>query len=732
MSKRAVIWLSSMPRSGSNWVSQILASHSDIRLKFCPLFSYEFKNACGINSTGDDWQKLFEAVYEREGAYLDQHYLRDEGLLPSFKNKADAPSLLCIKSTRYHDLTRSIVEKCDNVKFVALVRNPVATIHSWIQNPKEFPATADPMQEWRTGACRKFEDGNPITGEFWGFDDWKQITTEQIQLAEEYPDRVRILRYEDLVEQGQPVLEDLFDWLGLSLTEATLEFFKSSQSKTIDNVRAVYKKPEDVVRWKTEAVGDIRFTIGSELVGRRLSGFVDHETLALGAAWKPGQIIGDTERLPLADSGTKSSLSELAVFGGSPLFPKNQPRPKGQLAVPDWVRFEACIDAAFEAKRFTNDGPNTRALAEALASYHQVKHVVMYSNACVALIAAMQVLYEQSVADDPALKSRRLNVLFPGFTYVGLPHLIRWAGFEPVYCDVDPVRHTIDPSAAKALIDEDTLAIMGVHQVNAPCDCEELAKLSEATGVPVFYDAVHALGCKMPNGMPSGGRGEMEIFSLHATKMLNGTEGGYITTNNDRLVAYLSEFRNFGYVEASRISCIGLNGKLNELHSAMALASLDTLDDVSKGNKARFEAYEAALANVPGINLIPYADHYSQHNYEFAVILLDSEVWPLSREETVFLLRAENALAVPYYNEVLYRLSDYPPSSPSDKPNTPRGLQVPESLTVTDRLARSMIQLPVGDLVSVNDCQIIGEWFESVSTLGNAIRQGLGQLEGSA
>ena len=36
------------------------------------------------------------------------------------------------------------------------------------------------------------------------------------------------------------------------------------------------------------------------------------------------------------------------------------------------------------------------------------------------------------------------------------------------------------------------------------------------------------------------------------------------------------------------------------------------------------------------------------------------------------------------------------------------------------------------DLVSVDDCQIIGEWFESVSTLGSAIRQGLGQLEVSA
>ena len=67
-------WISGMPRSGTTWLSQIFASCVDVRMKFCPLFSYEFKNILDENSSSIQWEKLFSDVYQTKSEYLDQEY----------------------------------------------------------------------------------------------------------------------------------------------------------------------------------------------------------------------------------------------------------------------------------------------------------------------------------------------------------------------------------------------------------------------------------------------------------------------------------------------------------------------------------------------------------------------------------------------------------------------------------------------------------------------------------
>jgi len=150
-----IVWLTGMPRSGTNWVSQIMASHPDIRMKFCPLFSYEFKNLLDENSSAEEGRDLFRKVYETKGNFLDQEHLRQDGNVPSFRERRKNPRVLAIKSNRFHHLTPGIIQKCPEILWIGLVRNPCAAIHSWLSNPLEFPSGADPTSEWRSGSCRK-------------------------------------------------------------------------------------------------------------------------------------------------------------------------------------------------------------------------------------------------------------------------------------------------------------------------------------------------------------------------------------------------------------------------------------------------------------------------------------------------------------------------------------------------------------------------------------------------
>jgi dTDP-4-amino-4,6-dideoxygalactose transaminase len=211
------------------------------------------------------------------------------------------------------------------------------------------------------------------------------------------------------------------------------------------------------------------------------------------------------------------------------------------------------------------------------------------------------------------------------------------------------------------------------------------------------------------NGSRLGSFGEAEVFSLHATKLINGFEGGYVTTNNDDLAGILRWQRNFAIPAGKptvKIPCshvLGMNAKLNELHAAMALLSLSGIDETIQRNRERYEAYRHSLRGFQGINLVPYPDPaVEESNYRMAVIEID-ETWPLSRDEMCVLLRAEGAAISSYYSPPLHQ-SDLSPQQAE-----------PLSLSVTEMLADRYLQLPVGELVSSKDIRALGKMFHFIS-----------------
>ena len=259
-----------MPRSGTNWLSQIIFSHPDVRLKFCPLFSYEFKNVLNEDSKADEWRDLFKKVYETKSEYMDQEYLRREGHVPLFSIRNNNPSVLAIKSTRFHNLTQGLIKKCPEITWVAIVRNPYACIHSWLSNHFEFPADADPLTEWRNGNCRK-----KGPGEFWGFEDWKSVTSLFLDLESKYPERFRICRYESLVNSALKETQLLFNWLRLDFSKQTRDFLIASQNIHSSHKRSVYKLPQNINNWQRELDPEILSAIKVDLENTPLSRFTE-------------------------------------------------------------------------------------------------------------------------------------------------------------------------------------------------------------------------------------------------------------------------------------------------------------------------------------------------------------------------------------------------------------------------------------------------------------------------
>ena len=263
-----ILMILGMPRSGTSWLGQILDSSPEVRFRNSPLFSYEFKNQVDKQSSVIEWKKLFSDSYESENEFMSQSIRRLQGHYPAFEVKDTMPGTLVIKDTRFHELTARLLELFDELKVIYLVRNPCGAINSWLNSAGEFPLSADPFSEWRTGSCRK-----PGIGEYWGFDDWKKVANQYLILEERFSERVLIQQYEDIVDDAENTTIRLFKFCGLEVTEQTQRFLRISQCEHQDNQYAVFKSPNVATAWKNELSPQIREQIESEIIGSPLERF---------------------------------------------------------------------------------------------------------------------------------------------------------------------------------------------------------------------------------------------------------------------------------------------------------------------------------------------------------------------------------------------------------------------------------------------------------------------------
>ena len=389
----------------------------------------------------------------------------------------------------------------------------------------------------------------------------------------------------------------------------------------------------------------------------------------------------------------KHRVEDLALFEGPRLF--ENVISTSNLVRPDIESFLDYSRRFYKAKHYTNNGPMVLLLEARLAEFHQTKHCLSFANGFWSIVLAIKAL----------AISGRTEIVMPSFTYRRLADIAAWTRLKPRFCEVDPRTLAVSAETVAACLGDQTALILAVHPIVNCCDVERIAALGREAGVPVVFDSVESVYETVAGGK-IGSFGDAECFSLHASKLINGFEGGYVTTDDDELARRLFVMRGFGFFGQDNVIEFGLNAKLNETHACMALACLDDLEDQVVRNRARYYRYREALRSCPGARLLEF-DETQKTSYKNIVVELTHD-WPLSRVETLEILHAEGALARPYYAPPLHRKKmSY--------------LHVPAVLRETDRLAELFVLLPCGHFVSETDidslCSLLGFVGENASAI---------------
>jgi dTDP-4-amino-4,6-dideoxygalactose transaminase len=380
-------------------------------------------------------------------------------------------------------------------------------------------------------------------------------------------------------------------------------------------------------------------------------------------------------------SASKNTIEDLAIFRGAPSFP--EVLHVGRPNIGSQERFLARIADLWQRRWLTNNGPFVRELEQKIASLLGVKHCICMCNGTVALEIAIRAL------------ELRGEVIVPSFTFIATAHALQWQEITPVFCDVDPRTHNMDPKQVEQLITPRTTGIIGVHTWGRGCDALALTEIARRRGLRLMFDAAHAFACSY-QGRMIGNFGDAEVLSFHGTKFFNTFEGGAVVTNDDKLAGKIRLMKNFGFSGLDNVIYIGTNGKMSEASAAMGLTNLESLDEFVAVNRENFQHYRQTLSGLPGIHVLPY-DESERANFQYTILEIDESVTGISRDLIVQILHAENIRARRYFHPGCHRMEPYRSYFPH------AGLLLPQ----TERLTSRVLSLPTGTAVSKADIDTI-------------------------
>lgn len=251
-------------------------------------------------------------------------------------------------------------------------------------------------------------------------------------------------------------------------------------------------------------------------------------------------------------------------------------------------------------------GARVEAFERAFAAYVGVDHAVAVSSGTAALLVALQA-HGIGPGDE---------VITTAFSFIATATAIVAAGATPVFVDVDPFDLNIDPEQVEDAITEDTKAVIAVDLYGHPARLSELEDVCREYGIALIEDAAQAHGARH-QGRNAGAWGT-GCFSFYPTKNMTTAEGGMITTSDPAIAERARLIRNHGQAARYRHELLGLNWRMTDVHAAIGLAQLDSIDAWNEARIRNAVALSERLTRAQTPQVRP-GDRHVFHQYTIRV-----------------------------------------------------------------------------------------------------------------
>lgn len=329
-----------------------------------------------------------------------------------------------------------------------------------------------------------------------------------------------------------------------------------------------------------------------------------------------------------------TTTGALAINGGSPTLPADD-------QFPEWPTFDhaeetALLDVLRSRKWGSTSGDVVTTFEREFADYHRAVHGSCVSNGTLAIAAALRAA-GVGIGDE---------VVAPPYTFIATAAAALFVGAVPVFADVDPRTHLLDPEAADAAITERTRAVIPVHLAGRPADMDAFIALGARRGVTIIEDAAQAHGAAY-RGHPVGAIGDMGTFSFQSSKNMSAGEGGAVLTNDERLADAMYSLVNVGRIRGGgwyQHAAVGYNLRLTEFQAAILRAQLSRHPAQQETRERNARLLTALLAKLSGVELAPEDPAVTAHGRHLFLMRFPALAEPGRRDAAVSALMAEGVV----------------------------------------------------------------------------------------
>ena len=281
-------------------------------------------------------------------------------------------------------------------------------------------------------------------------------------------------------------------------------------------------------------------------------------------------------------------------------------------------------------------GPDVRAFEEEIAAYCGTKFAVGVASGTDALRLALL-----ACGIGPGDE-----VITTPFTFVATAETIIQCSATPIFVDINPRSHNIDPDKIEKRITPRTKAILPVHLYGQASDMSPILELARKYDLKVIEDCAQALGVEY-KGSKVGSIGNAGCLSFFPSKNLGAFgDGGMVVTNESRIAETVDLLRKHGANTSYHYLLPGFNSRLDTLQAAILNVKLKRLDIWNELRLDKAALYNQLLSRINGIEP-PSVEEFSKPTFNYYTIRLkDSK---LSRNKLREYLESRGIQTAVYY-----------------------------------------------------------------------------------
>jgi dTDP-4-amino-4,6-dideoxygalactose transaminase len=340
-------------------------------------------------------------------------------------------------------------------------------------------------------------------------------------------------------------------------------------------------------------------------------------------------------------------------------------------------------------RRVAGDGPIGHRVEALLAERMGARRVLLTTSGTHALELALLAL-----GVGPGRE-----VICPSFTFVSSANAVLRVGARPVFAEIEEATLGLDPADVERRVTPRTAAILPVHYAGVAPDMAALLDLARRRGLLVVEDAAQGLAAAW-RGRALGTLGDAGCLSFHETKNVTCGEGGALVVADPEIARRAEIAREKGTNRAAFFRgevdkytwvAEGSSYVLSDLLAAVLMAQLEKLDAIQAKRASVVDRYRRGLAKWAaerGVRLPENLPDRTPNHHIFHLLYPDGR----RRDEALIALRARGIAATFHY-------------VPLHSAPHARAIGVAVDLPVTDRVAASLLRLPLHPLLSDEDVE---------------------------